>query len=221
MKKLWILVLCFSVVLLVGCKKNKKSKAEKAFDSFVNHIADSEQTFTSYTEQDRIQDNGNVVYSQDIAFQIERGEQIKTSWSQTVTKLSENVTENGGQFETTKSSYITIGDKKYDTSYGASTESRFEVPKYFLTFTLNRSFFDNYELKTEDKKTTLAGTVKADYVNSFFLGKNLSGIYELKVEIVLNDSKLTDFTATYLSVRTGTDNSIHVLYGYDPVSISL
>ncbi|MDE5867992.1 MAG: hypothetical protein K2H02_03515, partial [Anaeroplasmataceae bacterium] len=189
------LMIFMFVCCLTGCKKDKTSDIDK----FINSVLDSEKTFTAYDEVDTIfTTDGQELYSKHIAFSIERGDEIKTSFQQIEKRFdaAEKVT-----------SYTTIGDKKYV----GQAESSYDVPNYWLIFALNKDYLlDGYTLETNDDTTVLKAKIIDDKMAEFFLQEGII-IKSLVVQINVKDGKLTRFEANY---KSDTNNTTQMIVTY-------
>ncbi len=215
-KKLFIFPFLLVFLLLVASCGKKKSDLQVVVES----ISSSEQLLTQYQEQDIIKDGDFVLYTKNITFEVERKEEVKTRFDQTEETLNTNTTDPSSSMVTTKTSYTTIGTKKYQIVNGSEQETGFVVPTYFLTFKLSSDYLEEgYKLEKNKKKYALTAKIKEDKIKEFFLDKNLSDINELSITINIENSKLANFEANYIN-KAGFLVSIAITYSYDAVSIS-
>ncbi len=213
MKKLGVLltlILCFT---LVGCS----SKKETTINTFIDNIYASNDSFTSYQESDVLLDNEVEVYHKDITFQIERGEEIKTTFNQYEKKLSDDILSETNYDEKT-TSYYTIGNHKYDTTYGLNTESSYPIPSYFFTFNIKEDYLTEHKLTKDGKTITLNANVKNESVNDFFVTFGIESITDVVIEVKVVDKKLSSMNAQY-KTTTGFVGNVNITYGYDKVTI--
>ncbi len=215
-KKLVLIAFLFLLTILTGCKSKKVPDIEK----IIQNISSSEQVLTGYTEKDTIKDGDVIIYSKDITFQLERGEEIKTKFNQKENSLNLESSSPSLEMLTKETSYVTIGDKKYEFVNGAEQETSYIIPKYFLTFTLEEGFLeDSYEITKDDSIWKLNAKVKEDSISAFFLNKNVTGIKDLSLELELKDEKISKMAANYTS-HAGFPVSMVIEYTYESVAIT-
>ena len=205
-KKLYIIPALLATLALASCGGDDKPKATP-FNNLAKCIYSSEEALTGFDELYQIYDGDNLVHSYERNFTLERGNQIKTSVTETTNKLSVN----GNGLEETIVSYNTIDEVKYNSN--GSTED-YTIPTYFLTFMVSEEYFEEgYSLVVNGSDYTLSGTVKSNYVSSVFINKSLEGVEGLTIEIIVDDSKLQSFKATF-DFESGFEGVTNIEYSY-------
>ena len=196
-KKLIVLPLLAACLSLAACSKKDDSKKLTNFEKFANKIYESETLLVNY----------------EVSVEIERTEDsVNTTYEESVKQLSAT---GESDYTYTTDSYYTIGNKRFSELNGVTYENDYIVPTYFLSFVVSEEYFEEgFTLSIDDDNYSLTGTVKDDYISSFFLNKSLNTVSDLTVEIVVVDSKLESFDAEYTSTKSGNKVTINTTYGY-------
>lgn len=212
-KKLIVLPLLAACLSLAACSKKDDSKKLTNFEKFANKIYESETLLVNYEESFKISDETLEVYLKEVSVEIERTEDsVNTTYEESVKQLSAT---GESDYTYTTDSYYTIGNKRFSELNGVTYENDYIVPTYFLSFVVSEEYFEEgFTLSIDDDNYSLTGTVKDDYISSFFLNKSLNTVSDLTVEIVVVDSKLESFDAEYTSTKSGNKVTINTTYGY-------
>ncbi len=215
MKKRYLFVLLMTFLfVLAGCKKKPK---QTELEKFINNIDASEEVLTGYEEKDKILDGEIEIYTKELSFKVERGEEVKTEVHQSEQRLNSNI-QSTDLLVTTEYSYITIGNKKYELTNGGK-EVAYTIPTYYLTFMLSEEDLDDgYTLVSEGDTNILTSKIKEDRIKEFFLNKSNLSVQDLHIVIEVKNDKLVKMQANYTTAN-GFQAYIEFTYSYENVEI--
>ncbi len=218
MKKRIIFLCCIFILIisLCSCARLKKCSCKKnndltGLDTLINHIYDSETKLVGSIETAIINDNDMVVYEKVTNLKLQRDISVKSEVNIIEKKLSNKGTT---IYDESVENYTTVDNVKYSVVDGVTYENEFIVPTYYLTFVLDKTFLqEGYTLEEDGNNFKLVAKVYDNKISSLFLNKSLDNLTNLEIEIVITDSKLVSFKATYITVN-GMNASITNTYSY-------
>ena len=209
MKKKILLIIFVAVISLIISSCNKQKLTD--FESLVSYIYSSEEKLASYDETSIIKDGDMEIYNKNTDFKLIRGEKTISEVNIVEKKLSVS---GNTMYDEQVTNYKTIDDIKYTIVDGNTYENSYTMPTYYLTFVLSEDFLEEgYSLTKDDSNYKLNAHVLDNKISSLFLNKSLGNIYDMDIEIVVENELLKSFTAKYKST-TGFDAEISTVYSY-------
>lgn len=217
MRKKAIIITCLILISVLlcscsrGCACSCKKDKTNPFDEFVNIIYSSEESLKGFNEETTIKDGEMVIYSKSNNMKLDRGDNVKTEVNIIEKKLS---TKGDVVYDETITSYTTVDNVKYTVLDGVTYENEYVIPTYYLTFVLSSEFLqEGYTFENNENNYKLVAKVIDNKIGSLFLNKSLGNLTNMTIEIVVENSKLVSFNASYTTTN-GFDAQIQTTYSY-------